>query len=70
MNPLTNGNRLVRMRELTGLVGLSKTEIYRRIQQGRFPRGEKMSIRVTVWSLDQINKWLISQFDSEVADLL
>jgi prophage regulatory protein len=70
MNPLTNGNRLIRMRELTGLVGLSKTEIYRRIQQGRFPRGEKMSIRVTVWSLDQINKWLITQFDSEVGDLL
>lgn len=63
MNPLANGNRFVRMRELTTLVGLSKSEIYRRIDQGRFPPGEKISIRVTVWSLEKIDKWLKNQLD-------
>lgn len=63
MNPLANGNRFVRMKELTTLVGLSKTEIYRRINQGRFPSGEKISSRVTVWSLEKINKWLRNQLD-------
>jgi prophage regulatory protein len=70
MTPLSDGNRFVRMRELTTLIGLSKTEIYRRIQQGRFPRGRKLTPRVTVWSLDELNRWALTQLDSEMADLL
>jgi predicted DNA-binding transcriptional regulator AlpA len=70
MNPLENGNRFVRMRELVTLVGLSKTEIYRRIQQERFPRGRKLTPRITVWCFDELNRWAITQLDPELADLL
>ena len=45
------------MRELTGKVGLSRTEIYRQMKSGRFPTPIKLGARAVAWPSDQIEAW-------------
>jgi prophage regulatory protein len=38
--------------------GLSKSEIYRRIKLGTFPKPLKLGIRVVAWPSGQIEEWV------------
>ena len=54
------GERLVRMRELTTLVGIGPSTIYRLIQQGRFPRpchplGDS---NISAWRYSEVAQWI------------
>jgi len=51
-------NRLLRLPDVIKLTTLSKTEIYRRIQQGRFPRQVKLSPRKSAWRQADIEQWM------------
>lgn len=51
------GDRLLRLPAVQEMSGLSKTEIYRRQQSGKFPKGRKISSRVTVWIEREIVDW-------------
>lgn len=46
-----------RLKTVIAKVGMSKTEIYRRQKRGDFPRGRKVSPRVTVWPSTEIFDW-------------
>lgn len=50
--------RNLRLPEVTKTVGLSKTEIYRRIKAETFPKQIRLSQRVAVWRLSDIQNWL------------
>ena len=52
------GCSVLRMRDLTGYVGLSKSEIYRRIPLAEFPRGIRLGARSTGWRVIDIDEWL------------
>ncbi len=54
--------RFVRLRELVNLVGLSRTEIYRRIALGRFPRSRPYSSggMSRFWRLSDIRAWMVN----------
>lgn len=54
-------NRVVRMRCLLGHVGLSKSEIYRRIQAGAFPKPIPLGTRAVGWLESDINAWIDTQ---------
>ncbi|WP_186083486.1 AlpA family phage regulatory protein [Burkholderia gladioli] len=57
----TSGNRVVRMRPLIERVGLSKSEIYRRIQGGTFPRPIALGVRAVGWLERDVELWLTTR---------
>jgi len=40
---------LIRLPEVIRMTGLSKTEIYKRMNQDRFPKNRRLSPRIAVW---------------------
>jgi len=50
--------RRIRLPELEELVGLSRSTIYSRIADGRFPAGEKDGERITYWRESVVREWL------------
>jgi prophage regulatory protein len=52
--------RVIRMRELTARIGLSKSEIYRRIQSGTFVKPLSLGLRAVGWRESDIDAWLES----------
>ncbi|PPA72838.1 AlpA family transcriptional regulator [Achromobacter spanius] len=51
-----------RIGDVSHAVGLSKTEIYRRIKAGTFPKGTKISPQVSIWNPDEVRDWAKKQF--------
>ena len=49
---------LLRFRQLREIVPLSRSEIYRRIALGQFPRPVKLGQRVVAWDADQIQAFV------------
>ncbi|HEB3532464.1 TPA: AlpA family phage regulatory protein [Burkholderia cenocepacia] len=54
-------NRVVRLRPLTERIGLSKSEIYRRIQAGTFPRPIALGVRAVGWLEQDVELWLTTR---------
>jgi predicted DNA-binding transcriptional regulator AlpA len=50
-------DELLRIEKVSALVGLSRTEIYRRIKLGRFPAAERVD-GVTYWRRSAIAGWI------------
>ena len=51
-------DRLVRMRELVGIVSMSRANIYRMVKQGKFPKWIKLAERTSAWRLSEIEAWI------------
>ncbi|MEN8513559.1 MULTISPECIES: AlpA family phage regulatory protein [Burkholderia] len=49
------------MRPLIERVGLSKSEIYRRIQAGTFPRPIALGVRAVGWLERDVELWLATR---------
>jgi prophage regulatory protein len=49
--------RWIRMPEIVRLTGLSPRTIYRRIREGSFPPGKRISHRVAVWLASDVRDW-------------
>ena len=47
--------------------GLSKTHLYRLIQQGKFPAPHKLSERVSAWNEAEIDAFLAEKFGGRVS---
>jgi len=58
--------RALRLPAVADKTGLSKTHIYRLIQQGKFPRSHLLSERVCVWDESAIDAWLDDKFGNGV----
>jgi len=60
----TNANasdRIIRIREVTAMTGLSRSSIYLQIKKGTFPVQVKLSTRSSGWLWSEINRWLVSR---------
>lgn len=51
-------DRIVRMRELVSMLGISRSLIYRLISLNQFPAQVKLSERTVGWRLSTIEKWI------------
>lgn len=49
---------VLRLPEVISRVGLSRTEIYRRIARGTFPRMIELGPRAVGWRESDIDKWI------------
>ncbi|SDB03718.1 helix-turn-helix transcriptional regulator [Bauldia litoralis] len=61
-----NPDRLLRIAEVKGIVGLGHTSIYARIAAGEFPRPIKVGSR-TLWSYREVQDWIVRQLRSRAA---
>ena len=54
-------NRFIRMPDLRQKVGLSKSQIYKLIQQGEFPEPIKLGKKISVWTDSEVEEWMSKQ---------
>ena len=50
--------RFIRLPEVVKKVGMSRSTIYRRMEEGAFPQSIKLSPKVSVWIESDIDKWM------------
>jgi prophage regulatory protein len=56
--------RLLRLPEVIGRVGMSRSTIYQRMSEGRFPKSRSLGPKCAVWIEAEIDDWV-----SQVASL-
>jgi prophage regulatory protein len=66
----TADTRFLRLPEVRERSGLSKSELYRRIRKGTFPKPAKLGYRTSVWPKAVVDRWLWDQIDPQIGDLL
>ena len=50
--------RFLRARDVAGLVGLSESEVWQRVSEGRLPRPMQLGPKYTRWALSEIDAWM------------
>lgn len=63
-------NRLLKLKDVTAMTGLSKSHLYALAQQGIFPKPVKLTERSSAWVESEVQEWIdtrIAQRDQEVA---
>lgn len=58
---------LLRLPDVRRRVALSRSEIYRLIALGRFPRGVPLGERARAWDADEIEAWIQARIDARDA---
>lgn len=58
----------VRLPFVMDAVGLSRSSIYKLINEGRFPKQIHLSERSTAWRLSDIRAWMEERTNGELAD--
>ena len=53
--------RALKLKEVLGLVSLSRATVYRMMSRGEFPRPVRIGVRATGWRSDEVEEWLASR---------
>lgn len=59
-------DRMLRIREVVNVVGLSRSSIYSHIRNGLFPKPLLIGARATAWRASDIRAWLDQRKPSDV----
>lgn len=51
-------SRLIRLPEVIKRVGLSRSAIYKRMSEGKFPRSRSLGPKCAVWAEAEIDAWI------------
>jgi prophage regulatory protein len=51
--------KIIRLRTVLARTGLSRSTIYRKIDEGTFPRQVKISVHGAGWYESHINRWIV-----------
>lgn len=57
-------NRILRIRAILELTGLSRSTLYRKIQDGSFPRQIKIAERCAGWREHEVRDWIAERQSS------
>lgn len=52
------GERLLRIQEVVWKTGMSAPTIYRRMQDGSFPRPVQVSGNIVAWVMSEVDDWM------------
>ena len=63
---MTN-EKLLRITDVMKSTGLAKSTIWLYVKEGKFPKQIKLSPRISVWKLSDIEVWIDVQINKEVA---
>lgn len=55
------GKRLLRMRDVEYITGLSRTHIYRMMKAGTFPQSIALGPQTTTWLESEVTAWVDAQ---------
>ncbi len=61
--------RLIRLKQVMEITGLSRSSVYRYIDEGRFPQSVSLGGRAVAWVESEVERWIeevINQRDSNV----
>lgn len=67
MKHLNSDRKALRVSGVLAQTGISKTQLYRLIERGQFPRPVKLSDRISVWDADLVDQWLATKFEGAQA---
>ena len=59
-NKPSQNDSLLRVTDITPLMGISRSYWWQGCKDGRFPKGKKLSSRVTVWKKSEIDALIAS----------
>lgn len=62
-----NPGPLLRRKEVERETGLSRTSIYRKMEEGSFPRPRRIGKRAVAWPMNEIADWKASRPVTEPA---
>ena len=54
-------DRLIRLRDVLGLTGLSRSTLYRKKRVGDFPESVELGARVVGWWESEVRAWMASR---------
>ena len=55
------GDKLIRLREVLGLTGLSRSTLYLKMGNGTFPESVQLGERVVAWWEGKVREWMASR---------
>jgi prophage regulatory protein len=55
---MNNSDRIIRMKTVLARTGLSRTTLYRKMNEGTFPRQVKISVHGAGWRESAVNRWI------------
>ncbi|MBX9611105.1 MAG: AlpA family phage regulatory protein [Burkholderiales bacterium] len=58
----------LRQPQVLAFVPISKSTLWRRIQARSFPEPVKLSVRVTVWRVEDVRRWIVEQGRGSTAE--
>lgn len=61
-------DELLTVKEVTQLTKMSKTTIYRKIQEGEFPKNRNFGGNLVRWSNNEIQSWMRNAFEAHHAN--
>jgi prophage regulatory protein len=64
----TSSDRILRLNAVLDRTGLSRATLYRKIQNGTFPKQVRIAERCTGWRESAITKWMQNPMFYEVSD--
>ena len=62
MGSSSGHKQALRLPQVLSKTGLSRSNLYRLITRGQFPKGFKLSERTVVWDEARIDNWLQNKF--------
>lgn len=65
---LNKNDRILRIRAVLQLTGLSRSTLYRKIQDGSFPKQVRIATRCAGWRESAVNSWLKNPMFYSVED--
>ncbi|WFR98879.1 AlpA family phage regulatory protein (plasmid) [Rhizobium tumorigenes] len=54
-------DRFLKLKEVTALTSLAASTIYRKMEQGIFPRPRRLSEACVRWFASDVEKWMVEQ---------
>ena len=56
--------KILRIKEVSSLTGLSPSSIYKQIRHDHFPKSIRLTSRATGWDSREADKWIKSKIDN------
>lgn len=64
---ISDFRKILRLKQVIQVVGLSRATIYRLMQLGLFPKSLKIGISAVGWTVEQIDTWLAERSQASEA---
>ncbi|MEZ8229442.1 helix-turn-helix transcriptional regulator [Vibrio splendidus] len=61
-------SRLMRMKEVIRVTGMSRSFIYKRISEGEFPSAVSLSMKSVAWVEEEVQQWIASKIQQRDND--